>query len=111
MAFDEKLAARIRKVLARRKGIEPKKTFGGLCFMMNGHMLVGVWKDSLIVRLGLEQAEEALLEPHVRPMNIKRKPMRGWIVVEPQGVQDERQVKSWIKQAVKFVGTLPAKEK
>jgi hypothetical protein len=109
MAFDENLAARIRKALARKKGIEPKKTFGGLCYMLNGHMLVGVWKDSMIVRLGLEQEEEALLEPHVRRLDIKRKPMKGWIVVEPEGVQDESQVKEWIRRAVKFVGKMPAK--
>jgi hypothetical protein len=109
MAFDENLAARIRKALARKKGIEPKKTFGGLCFMMNGHMLVGVWKDSMIVRLGLEQEEEALREPHVRRLDIKRKPMKGWIVVEPEGVADQAAVKDWIQRAVKFVGKLPAK--
>ena len=109
MAFDENLAARIRKALARKKGIEAKKTFGGLCFMLNGHMLVGAWKESMIVRLGVEQEEEALLEPHVRRLDIKRKPMKGWIVVEPEGVQDDAQVKGWIKRAVKFVGKLPAK--
>lgn len=110
MAFDENLAVRIRKALTRKKGIEPKRTFGGLCFMMNGHMLVGVWKDSMIVRLGLEQEEEeALLEPRVRRLDIKRKPMKGWIVVEPEGVADEATVKEWVQRPVKFVRTLPAK--
>lgn len=109
MAFDDNLAARIRKALARRKGVEEWKAFGGPYFMLNGHMLVGVWKDSLIVRLGLEQEEEALLEPHVRQLDIKRKPMKGWIVVEPDGVTDEAAVKDWVQRAVKFVRTLPAK--
>ena len=59
MAFDENLAARIRKALVRKKGIEEKKMFGGICFMLNGNMLVGVWKDSLIVRLSDEQGEQA----------------------------------------------------
>ena len=109
MAFDDNLAARIRKALARKKGAEEWKAFGGPYFMLNGHMLVGVWKDSMIVRLGLEQEEDALLEPHVRRLDIKRKPMKGWIVVEPEGVLDDAQVKDWIKRAVRFVGTLPAK--
>jgi hypothetical protein len=109
MAFSEPLAQRIRKVLRRRKGIEEKKTFGGLCFMMNGHMFVGVWKDSMIARLGLEQEEVALLEPHVRRLDIKRKPMKGWIVVEPDGVADDSAVKGWVQRAVKFVAKLPAK--
>lgn len=109
MAFDENLAVRIRKALARKKGVEEWKAFGGPYFMLNGHMLVGVWNDSMIVRLGLEQEEKALLEPHVRRLDIKRKPMKGWIVVEPEGVLDDAQVRDWIKQAVKFVGKLPAK--
>ena len=61
MAFDENLATRISKVLARKKGIEERKRFGGICFMLNGNMLVGVWKDSLIVRLGNEQGEDQSL--------------------------------------------------
>ena len=109
MAVDEKLAERIRKALRRRKGIEEKKTFGGLCFLMNGHMLVGVWEDSMIARLGLEQEEAALLEPHVRRLDIKRKPMKGWVVVELEGVMDDSAVKKWVQRAVKFVGSLPAK--
>ena len=66
MAFDESLAARIRDALARKKGVEEKKMFGGICFLLNGNLLVGVWKDSLIARLGPDGGEEAILEPHVR---------------------------------------------
>jgi TfoX/Sxy family transcriptional regulator of competence genes len=109
MPFDETLAARIRKTLARKKGIEEKKMFGGICFMLNGNMLVGVWKDSLIVRLGDEQGEEALLEPHVKPFDITGKPMKNWVLVMPEGVKDEGQLKGWIQRAVKFVGKLAAK--
>jgi len=60
MAFSEALAERIRQALGRRKNIEQKKMFGGIGFLLNGNLLVGVWKDSLCVRLGPEQAEEAL---------------------------------------------------
>jgi TfoX/Sxy family transcriptional regulator of competence genes len=105
MAFDETLAARIRKRLARKKGIEEKKMFGGVGFLLNGNMLVGVWKDSLIVRLG----EEALLEPHVKPFDITGKAMKGWAMVTPEGIEDDDQLKGWIQCAVKFVGKLPAK--
>ena len=63
MAFDESLAARIRDALARKKGVEEKKMFGGVGFLLNGNMLVGVWKDSLIVRLGSDEGDEALREP------------------------------------------------
>ena len=70
MAFSEELAERIRQGLARRKGIEAKTMFGGIGFLLNGNMLVGVWKDSLIVRLGPEEGEEALKEPHVSEFQI-----------------------------------------
>ena len=109
MAFDEELAERIRKGVARKRNIEEKKMFGGLCFLLNGNMLVGVWKDSMIVRLGAEQGEEALLEPHVKEFDITGKPMKNWVMVAPEGVQDGEKVKAWIQRAVKFVGKLPGK--
>jgi hypothetical protein len=83
MAFDEALAERIRQALSRRKHVEEKKMFGGIGFLRNGHLLVGVWKDSLIVRLGGEQGEEALKEPHVSEFNITGRAMKGWVLVEP----------------------------
>ena len=77
MAFSEELAERIRQGLARRKGIEAKKMFGGIGFLLNGNLLVGVRKDSLIVRLGPEEGEEALKEPLVSEFNITGRAMRG----------------------------------
>lgn len=109
MAFDENLAERIRHALARKQGIEEKKMFGGICFMLNGNMLVGVWKDSLIVRLGDEQGKEALLEPHVKPFDITGKPMKNWVLVEPKGIEEDDPLKDWIDRALKFVSKLPAK--
>jgi hypothetical protein len=109
MAFDENLAARIRQSLTRKRGIEEKKMFGGICFLLNGNMLVGVWKEFLIARFGPGQGEEALLEPHVRKMDITGKPMKGWIMVEPEGVEDDDKVKDWVQRAMKFVGKLPRK--
>jgi TfoX/Sxy family transcriptional regulator of competence genes len=109
MAFDESLAARIRDALARKRGVVEKKMFGGVGFLLNGNMLVGVWKDSLIVRLGPDDGEEALLELHVREFDITGKPMKGWVLAEPEGVEDDDQLKGWIQRAMKFVGKLPAK--
>lgn len=109
MAFDETLAGRIRDALASKKNIEEKKMFGGIVFFLNGNMLVGVWREFFIARLGPDQGEEALLEPHVRKMDITGRPMKGWIMVEPEGVEDDDQLKNWIQQAVKFVKSLPGK--
>ncbi len=109
MAFDETLAARIRQRLSRRKNVEDKKMFGGIIFLLNGNMLVGVWMDSLIARVGPDEHEAAVLRPHVKDFDITGKPMKGWVLVEPQGVVDDDQLNGWIKRALKFVGKLPVK--
>jgi hypothetical protein len=74
-------------------------------------MLVGVWKDSLCVRLGPGQAEEALPEPHVKEFDITGKSMKGWVLVEPEGVEDDDHLNDWIERVLMFVKALPAKEK
>ena len=109
MAFDESLAVRIRTALGRKKGVVVKKMFGGLGFLLNGNMLVGVWKNSMIVRLGPDEGEAALVEPHVKEFDITGKAMKGWVMVAAEGVADETDVKEWVQRAVKFVGKLPAK--
>ena len=110
MAFSEELAERIRQHLAWRKGVEEKKMFGGVGFLLHGNMLVGVWKDSLIVRLDPDNYDDALLEPHVREFDITGRSMKGWVLVEPEGVEDDEQLTDWIERAREFVKTLPAKE-
>ena len=109
MAFDESLVGGIRDALAHKRNIEEKKMFGGVGFLLNGNMLVGVWKDSLIVRVGPDAYEEALLEPHVKEFDITGRPMKGWVLVEPTGVEDDNQLKVWIQHAMNFVGMLPGK--
>lgn len=110
MAFDEALGNRLRSALARKKGVAERKMFGGLCFLLHGHLLVGVWKDSLIVRLGPDAGEDALLEPHVGPFAVTGRPMKNWVLVEPQGVATDAQLADWVGRATRFVRTLPAKE-
>src|SRR3954451_3711643 len=110
MAFSEALAQRIRQRLARRKkNIEEKKMFGCICFFLNGNALAGVWKDGLIARLGPDEGEASLREPHVRAFDITGRPMRNWVVVESEGVEDDDQLKDWIERAMKFVKKLPKK--
>jgi TfoX/Sxy family transcriptional regulator of competence genes len=111
MAFDEALAERIRQRLARRKNVAEKQMFGGIGFLLNGNILVGVWKESLIARLGPDAGGEALKEPYVKEFDITGRAMRGWVLVEPAGVEEDEQLGDWIQQALKYVGTLPAKEK
>jgi TfoX/Sxy family transcriptional regulator of competence genes len=109
MAFDENLAERIRRALARKKNINEKRMFGGIGFLLNGNLLVGVWKDSLIVRLGPDDGDEALLDTYVKEFDITGRAMKGWVLVEPDGIRSDDQLKDWIQRAVKFVGKLPAK--
>ena len=109
MAFSEELAQRIRQRLARRKNVEERRMFGGVGFLLGGNLLLGVWKGSLVVRLGPDQGDEALLEPHVKEFDITGRAMKGWVLVEPAGVEDDDQLSGWIERAVKFVRTLPAK--
>lgn len=110
MPFDESLAARIRTVLARKKNIEEKKMFGGTCFLLHGNLLVGVWKDALIARVGPDIGKTALKEPFVREFDITGRPMRNWVLVEPTGIKDHDQLSGWIERAMKFVKTLPKKQ-
>ncbi|CEF49061.1 unnamed protein product [uncultured bacterium] len=83
--------------------------FGCIAFLAGGHAVVGVWKRSLIARVGSEYYAEALLEPHVREFDITGKPMRGWVVVGPSGIKEDSQLTAWVQRALEFVGTLPTK--
>jgi hypothetical protein len=109
MAYSESLAARIRHLVARNRNVAERKMFGGMCFFLNGNICVGVWKNSLIARLGPEQGADALLQPYVKEMDVTGKPMKGWVLVEPDGVENDVQLGMWIQRAVEFVGTLPKK--
>src|ERR1700719_5406106 len=101
MAFSEALAERIRERLARRKNVEEKKMFGGVGFLLNGNILVGVWKDSLIVRLGPDNYDDALLEPHVREFDITGRAMKGWVLADQEGIEGDDERSGWIQRAVK----------
>lgn len=109
MAFSESLADRIRSALRGRRGIVEKKMFGGVGFLLSGNMCVGVWKTSLIARVGTDEYDDALQQPHVGEFDITGRAMRGWVMVEPEGIDDDQQLRRWIDLSLAFVSTLPAK--
>jgi hypothetical protein len=109
MAFDTELAERVRAEFARKKNIIEKKMFGGVGWLLNGNICVGVWKRWLIARLGDEYAD-ALRDSNVREFDITGKAMRGWVMVEPAGVASDEELRNWVKRCVAFVRTLPAKD-
>jgi len=109
MAFDEALAGRIRKQLAGRKDINEMKLFGGVGFMLNGNMCVGVSKQSMIVRLDPADCAEALREQHVTQFEVGGRGMKGWLLIASAGLAGESELKAWLDRAIQFVGKLPAK--
>jgi TfoX/Sxy family transcriptional regulator of competence genes len=109
MAFDEKLAARIRAHLSKRAGVAERKMFGGITFMLQGNMCCGVHRDALIVRLGPEEAGRALAEPHTRVFDLTGRPMKAWVLVEPKGLAAGAQLEKWVDRAAKHAGSLPPK--
>ena len=109
MAFDEMLAARVRQALSRRRGVSEKQMFGGIGFLLNGNMCCGVHGDELIVRLAPEETDSGLDQPHTRRFDLTGRPMKGWLLVKPDGVRSDAGLKKWVEIAVTFVRSLPAK--
>ena len=98
MAYDEKLADRIRESLNDTKGVVEKHMFGGIAFMKKDKMFVGIVKDELMVRLLLEREEEALEKPHVRPMDFTGRPMKGFVYVSADGLKSRKQLPGKMSQ-------------
>jgi TfoX/Sxy family transcriptional regulator of competence genes len=109
MAYSESLAQRIRQAVAGHRAITEKKMFGGVGFLLHGNMCVGIWQSSLIVRLGPEQGAAALEEPNVAPFDITGRPMKGWVMIEPDGIETDEQLAGWVRRSIDFVSTLPKK--
>ena len=109
MAFDEALADRIRDVLQEADGLVERKMFGGLAFMLNGHMVCGVVGADLCLRLGDVGAQNALEQPHTKPMDFTGKPLKSMVFVEPAGIESKRDLQRWVQHAARFVRTLPPK--
>jgi TfoX/Sxy family transcriptional regulator of competence genes len=109
MVYSHALADRVRQALRPRRQIAERKMFGGIAFLLRGNMLVCVWQSSLIARLGPDQAAQALRRPHVREFDVTGRPMKGWVMVEPDGLESDRDLSEWIERATEFVETLPAK--
>jgi hypothetical protein len=109
MAYSQALADRVRSAIGNRRDVAEKKMFGGVVFLLRGNMLVGIWQQSLIVRLGPEQAAQAMKREYVRQFDVTGRPMKGWIMVEPDGLETDAALAAWIEQATTFVETLPAK--
>lgn len=106
MHSNMEIVERLRDELEGRSGIKETKMFGGICFMLNGNICVGMWHDWMIARVGIEAAERGLQTDECEPMDITGRPMKGWLKVD---VKSDDALKDWTAASVEFVSTLPKK--
>lgn len=112
MAYNEKLAERMREVLQTTKGVVEKKMFGGVAFMWKDRMFCGIVKDDLMVRVLEERYDELVELEHARPMDfVKSRPMRGFIYVSLDGLKTEKQLATWIACGLEYAEKSPPKKK
>ena len=109
MAYEEGLAQRVREHIGGQHGYEEKKMFGGIGFLIRGNMACGVNGDNLIVRVGPERYEEALAQPYAREFDMTGRPMKGWVMVGPDGCASDDALEAWVQQGLDFARTLPPK--
>lgn len=112
MAYDEGLAQRIRETLTDRDDVVEKKMFGGLCFMVCGHMTCGVMSDKyddIMVRVGKDGFGDAIAQPHTREMDFTGRSMKGMVYVEPAGFESDADLAAWVARGVANAESLPPK--
>ncbi|GAA4290389.1 TfoX/Sxy family protein [Mycobacterium paraffinicum] len=110
MAYDENLADEVRELVASERGVEEKRMFGGLAFLVNGNMSVAVsGQGGLLVRVPADELDKVLRRAHVSPMVMAGRDVRGWVRVEPAGVRTKRQLEGWVARGVGYARSLPAK--
>ena len=109
MAYDEALADRIQDVLAGQPGLEAKKMFGGVGYMVQGNMACGVHKDFLVVRVGPDAYEASMGLPYTRPFDMTGRAMKGWVMVEPDSFASQNDLEQWVQTGLDFALTLPPK--
>lgn len=109
MAYDERLAHRVRDLLGGHAGISERRMFGALGFLLDGNMCCGVTGDELILRLSSEEAEAALAHPHGRPFDGAGRPMTGWCLIHAAALETDDALWRWVEPAVDFASSLPPK--
>ncbi len=111
MPYDEQLASRVHSLLKGQRALVEKQMFGGLAYLSNGKMFAGILNKDLVVRVGLENNDAVLKEPHTRPMDFTGKPMKGYIYVGPGGVKTDSQLRMWLSKGLTFVAGLPPRKR
>jgi hypothetical protein len=107
MAYDEGLADRIREALAGEKGVDEIKMMGGLCFMIGGHMALGIVGEELMIRVGPDRYQRVLGRSHAREMDFTGRSMKGFVFVQPAGIRTSRSLATWVAPALAYARSLP----
>lgn len=110
MAYDEDLANRIRELVADERGVSEKKMFGGLAFLINGNMSVSATgQGGLLLRVDPDDTDKLTEQKHAEPFVMRRRAMRGWLRIAPEGVKTRRDLERWVSRGVKYARSLPPK--
>lgn len=109
MAYNQAIADDIRAVLAGHAGLSEREMFGGIAFMVNGNMAIGVSGDELMVRVGKQAHDAAVALPGARIFDMSGRPMRGWLAVSGEGFADDAALAAWIERGVACAESLPPK--
>jgi TfoX/Sxy family transcriptional regulator of competence genes len=109
MAYSEQLAERMRAVIGTRDAVTERRMFGGIVWLVDGNMAVGTFGEDMMVRLSPEDAAEAIARPQVVPMEMRGRPMRGFVVVRAAGIEDDADLAHWIDEGAAFATSLPPK--
>lgn len=110
MAYDEQLAQDVRRILEGTPNLTEMEAFGGLAFLVNGNIAVGVIRHSLIVRVGRPNFPQAIAHPVARPFDIAGRPLAGWVAIPPEGLMAPEALHDWVRQGLAYAASLPAKE-
>jgi hypothetical protein len=107
MPYDEALAQRIRALLGQTDALAEKKMFGGIAYMLRGHMACGIVGDELMVRVGPEAYDDALARPHARLMDFTGRPMTGMVMVGKAAIAADSGLRDWVEHGLAYAGSLP----
>jgi hypothetical protein len=110
VAFDEDLANRIRELIGDEEGLTERKMFGGLAFLIGGHMSVSASRDGgLLLRIPPDQTDALVKKPHARAFVMRGRELDGWVRIDPQGVATRAQLERWAGRAVAYARSLTPK--
>ncbi len=109
MVYNHELEEYLDQTLTPQEKFTKKKMFGGICYLTNGNMVCGVHKDSIILRMGVENAEQAQQDPYFEDFDITGRKMKGWVMIHQKHMIPDKAIQHWIQKTLEFCESLPPK--